>query len=123
MSNMNPRVKKLWLKALRSGKYKRATKRLKADAGYCCLGVLCDLYIKSKDGKTNKAKWDNDIFKSCAINREDAFLPQEVQKWAGLGSFCPVLSNGISLCHINDFECENKRKGFKWVADLIEKGL
>jgi hypothetical protein len=34
--------RKLWVKALRSGKYKQGTKVLRsADNAFCCLGVLC----------------------------------------------------------------------------------
>lgn len=44
-------VYELWLKALRSGEYQQTTGRLRKsgpDAGFCCLGVLCDL--ARKDG-------------------------------------------------------------------------
>ena len=37
---MKTEVKKKWLKALRSGKYKQGRKQLQDNAGYCCLGVL-----------------------------------------------------------------------------------
>jgi hypothetical protein len=41
LQKMDPDVKREWLKALRSGKYRRAQGKLKDGAGYCCLGVLC----------------------------------------------------------------------------------
>ncbi len=31
-----------WLKALRSGQFAQAKKRLKLQSGFCCLGVLCE---------------------------------------------------------------------------------
>lgn len=46
---MDKKVKKKWVKALRSGEYQQATRRLYAEdrgdgqEGFCCLGVLCDL--------------------------------------------------------------------------------
>lgn len=41
---MDPTVKALWVKALRSRKYKQGRGSLRsADQGYCCLGVLCDV--------------------------------------------------------------------------------
>lgn len=38
---MNKTIKKKWLTALRSGKYKQAYGQLKLGDCYCCLGVLC----------------------------------------------------------------------------------
>lgn len=34
-----------WIEALDSGKYKKATKYLNTNKGYCCLGVACDVLI------------------------------------------------------------------------------
>jgi hypothetical protein len=34
---------KLWLEALRSGKYKQGHNNLKTSDSYCCLGVACEL--------------------------------------------------------------------------------
>lgn len=46
---MNKRIKKLWIRALRSGKYNQTTGRLKRGtddlAAYCCLGVLCEIAV------------------------------------------------------------------------------
>lgn len=41
---MNQEIKKKWLEALRSGKYKQGAGYLRRrDESYCCLGVLCDI--------------------------------------------------------------------------------
>lgn len=41
---MKAEIKRKWLEALRSGKYKQGQKRLRGlDNRYCCLGVLCDV--------------------------------------------------------------------------------
>ena len=32
-----------WITALKSGKYRQATKMLRSPRGYCCLGVLCEV--------------------------------------------------------------------------------
>lgn len=40
---MNKKIKKLWLKALRSGEYKQGKLALRIKNKYCCLGVLCDI--------------------------------------------------------------------------------
>lgn len=36
-------TKQDWIDALRSGKYKQASGRLKGPDGFCCLGVACEL--------------------------------------------------------------------------------
>ena len=49
---MNKKLKKEWIKALRSNKYKQGMGVLKSRGNfYCCLGVLCDI---SKDIKWSK---------------------------------------------------------------------
>lgn len=40
---MNKALKRRWVKALRSGDYPQTQGALKTDAGFCCLGVLCEL--------------------------------------------------------------------------------
>lgn len=57
-SKMNPRIKKLWVDALRSGEYNQCTGVLKSTVqpnSFCCLGVLCDVYGKNVLKK--KSKW------------------------------------------------------------------
>ena len=49
---MNPEVKKLWVEALRGGKYVQGKGKLHyiskdGQEKFCCLGVLCDLYPRS----------------------------------------------------------------------------
>lgn len=41
---LRPEVKKLWMDALRSGRYSQGREALRRDDQFCCLGVLCDLY-------------------------------------------------------------------------------
>ncbi len=51
---MNKELKKKWLKALRSGKYKQGKGALKREinqkkeCAFCCLGVLCDIIDNTK---------------------------------------------------------------------------
>lgn len=40
---MNKIIKKKWLNALKSGKYKQGTGQLRNNSSYCCLGVLCEV--------------------------------------------------------------------------------
>lgn len=58
---MNKAIKKEWIEALRSGKYKQGQGSLYRDGAYCCLGVLFDAtqdgYWRYEDGtwKAEKA--------------------------------------------------------------------
>src|SRR5688572_23859842 len=54
---MKKRFKKQWLTALRSGKYKQTKHYLRTDAGFCCLGVLCDVV---KDKLKSGEDWTTD---------------------------------------------------------------
>jgi len=86
-SKMNPEVKQKWIDALRSGKYDQGSEKLRSVQGYCCLGVLCDLYSKeqSKDWdfvggeETNLQPKDYWYFEG-----ESEFLSESVKDWAGL---------------------------------------
>lgn len=40
---MRAELKKKWIEALRSGKYKQTKGVLRNESGFCCLGVLCDI--------------------------------------------------------------------------------
>lgn len=39
---LKSKIKKAWIKALRSGEYKQCRNKLKDGESYCCLGVLND---------------------------------------------------------------------------------
>lgn len=92
--------RRAWVKALRSGKYKQAVGSLQNDEGFCCLGVACDVYLKSGDAPKT-AKWDNFDFQFKAPRKPketadgvflvsdhtcDSDLPPTVQDWLGLSS-------------------------------------
>ncbi len=50
---MNQEIKEKWVAALESGEYQQARKCLNDGTGFCCLGVLTDLFIK----ETKQGKW------------------------------------------------------------------
>lgn len=103
---MNAKVKRLWLKALRSGGYKQGTGQLKRgrkDPRHCCLGVLEEV-----------AK-DEGVIKS--FRGTNGFLDDKVIQWAGLVSQCPSVA-GNSLAFLND-----NGKDFNYIADQIEEYL
>ena len=110
------KVRRMWVRALRSGKYQKGTMKLRgADNTFCCLGVLCDLAVKQgvipeptlskREGKYSYAHSTN-------------FLPSVVKDWAGLKTTRGNMSAnfGTSLANVNDY----KYTEFGPIADLIE---
>jgi hypothetical protein len=91
-TKMNPEVKQKWIDALRSGKYEQGSEKLRSVSGYCCLGVLCDLYAQEHDTQwefrgyeeTNLQPMDYWYYEG-----ESEFLPESVMDWAGLESNNP----------------------------------
>jgi hypothetical protein len=115
---MNQKIAKKWIDALRSGQYRKSKHCLKNKRGYCCLGVLTDLYRKE-----HKKEWDyNSNHKQYSFMFAYNFLPKEVIEWAGMrnefGEFYVNKEKRITLYEEND-----KGKSFSEIADIIEKYL
>ena len=117
---MNQEIKELWIKALRSGKYKQTTGKLKSIEGsYCCLGVLCDLYTE----KTGIGKWKENTYhtrfdfddNNCNV---EGLLPKNVMLWANLDHSDPILKNGRYISFIND-----RGATFEEISNFIETDL
>ncbi len=120
---MKPEVKEAWVKALRSGEYQQTTIRLRRNEGYCCLGVLCDIYHKQEQ-PLYQTGWqfveDGNYY---MYNYSSVVLPEDVKEWAGLNDVDPSFDEeeeGEYSLHIlsvlNDYG-----KNFYQIADLIEK--
>ena len=112
---MNKRVKKLWLKALRSGEYKQGREQLVTTLDdpnipdrFCCLGVLQDLYHKE-----NESSFEPSYFsKGAPVDK--------VTLWAEIDDVCAY----EILMNRNDGVGDFKRKhSFKQIANYIEKHL
>lgn len=86
-TKMNPEVKQKWIDALRSGKYEQGSEKLRSVSGYCCLGVLCDLYAQEHNvewefrGRGGTYLQPQDYW---YFEEESEFLPESVMEWAGL---------------------------------------
>lgn len=72
---MNAKVKKLWLKALRSGDYKQGAGALRSDHSFCCLGVLCDLHRQEVHGR-----WKRNEVGGFEYAGDGFILPRAVQE-------------------------------------------
>ena len=114
---MDQRVKKLWVGALGSGDYPQIEGYLRTENGFCCLGVLTDLYIKEK-GLAWVTDPEIEHVKRFPFGIDPYFLPREVQEWAGLPNEQPECK-GKPLSEWNDED----GLSFKEIADLIEQYL
>lgn len=119
INKMNPQVKEMWVNALRSGDYNQQSDgQLVTESGFCCLGVLCDLYIHY--GHNHNVDWDDDY----TFEGESEFPPESVVEWAGLPDNNPTLvyegedydENGVANFNDNGMS-------FNKIADLIESQL
>lgn len=116
MVQMNQRIKSLWVEKLRSGEYEQGRHQLKSGNKFCCLGVLCNIYLKE-----NGKEWD------IEENGWSGFLllPPDVRIWAGLPDINPEVScsfvNGPEnrkLSSLNDTGAS-----FLQIANWIEASL
>lgn len=130
MDKMNPEVKQVWLKALRSGDYQQGRKRLKSDNHMCCLGVLCEEYRKVHP-ETSSWKSINCLerFTTDIDPAGESYFgipPPAVVAWAGLSQDNPTITikNPVgddiesSLAYHND-----EGASFAEIADIIETQL
>lgn len=127
---MKSQIKQKWLDALRSGEYEKCESNLHKNGGFCCLGVLTDLYIQEHPdahwkeyGATlrNKELYYAFVGTKTTEYNEEEYLPDEVVGWADLSSENPrVVSEGVwtSLSDLND-----NGYTFKAIANLIEDQL
>lgn len=118
---MDQQVKEQWLKALRSGEYQQTSCVLNnGKGGFCCLGVLSDLYAKE-----NGIEWappSNSYKTGLIMLGADAYPAYEILDWSRF----PVNSNipdikdrddkPLFLTDLND----SGQLNFNQIADIIE---
>lgn len=137
-NKMKPEIKERWLNALRSGEYPQTQARLhrskeSADAngipaGFCCLGVLCEVatqdhIVRAIDTKVGR------IYRPTDPNFDDdeaVFgLNEVVMQWAGLADPNPIVPSmlGVRVADLNDGPdgLGTGALSFAQIADLIEK--
>jgi hypothetical protein len=107
---MNPELKQKWVTALRSGQRKQAQGVLRRkDGGFCCLGVLIDVY--------QPEKWtDPGLEASCYVygGGGGGMLPDQLVNELDI----PISATG-TLIRMND----DQGKTFPEIADWIEANL
>ncbi len=113
---MNTEIKQKWINALKSKEYQQGYEALRRDDKYCCLGVLCDIYVN----ETNDAKWSE---KGLYFEREhsaNSYLPEKIWEWTGLKNPDPMINEKAeTLSSLND----RLQLNFEKIADLIERNL
>ena len=114
---MNQQVKEKWLSALRSGDYQQTQNYLHKEDGFCCLGVLCDLYGKEHNVEWNLAVAEDGDRDYYEFQDETATLPVSVIEWAGVEDENPEICE-TPLSRLND-----NGSTFNEIADLIEEHL
>lgn len=117
---LSANVKKV-VAALRSGEYHQAKVSLHSYQGWCCLGVICDLYAQEHPIDRRIYHYGCD---GCWVEifgqRESIALPDEVQKWIGFRTSAGTWDdNGLkaSLVGLND---GTPSWTFDQIADFIE---
>lgn len=98
--------RKIWVAALRSGKYQQAQGALRAGDGFCCLGVACDI--------SGLGDWAHRNGRLAYLGN-DKLLPLEVRDWLGLRGVMGGYGENF-LTDLNDDEGVS----FPHIADLIE---
>lgn len=87
---MDPALKKRWVEALRSGKYAQAREALRKYeggeiAGYCCLGVLCDVIDpKGWDAEREDDVGDIYVFPHRLAMNDDESLDDDEAEHLGI---------------------------------------
>lgn len=122
---MNAAIAKDWVNALRSGEYKQqtgtlATDDLNGNSKFCCLGVLCDMYVKTHPEaecevgiRMRPVPGTGHSIGIVDYFGDSCFLPQSVQLWADVSQ--PLQEE---LAELNDNGCT-----FTDIAAAIEAKL
>ena len=113
---MKPEIKKLWVEALTSGKYKQGRFGLRdPENEFCCLGVLCDLHFSVEGNGVDG--WGEVLGGEIGYLGAYCFPSPEVKEWAGLPEYNPEVGED-SVAALND-----TGKSFEEIAKLIEEYL
>ena len=110
---MNNLIKRLWLKALRSGKYEQGQGTLYEEDKYCCLGVIAqelDLLVPHVTGDRH---WAHCLSASGKTSTHTGTLPLSILDEIGLEN-----EMHQQLVQMND-----DGSSFETIADFIEEKL
>ena len=109
---MNKALKKKWLAALRSGRYRKGELSLRAasehggHSKYCCLGVLCE--VSGATWNRGSGTYEYKGYEEWSV------LPMNLMKYSDISK-----SEEEFLVKMNDID----GKSFRQIADWIEENL
>ena len=110
---------RLWVDALRSGKYEQTTGALhkifiNGGSGYCCMGVACEIAIDHGLDIDVRQTPDKVFYDGNSL-----WLPASVAGWLGIPEEAVVVwrDSQYSLANLND----GVRLSFGEIADIIEE--
>lgn len=114
---------KIWIAALRSGKYKQGRKTLVSGDRYCCLGVLCD--IAKKEFKLKRTVTG---FVDKSGNGFSSSLPPDLSLYIGLNDDSEYgMTFEDTLVNFNDGSPYSEEFGvkhrFTTIANYIEQNI
>lgn len=120
---MNKKIKKEWVKRLRSGEYEQGTGRLCMNDRFCCLGVLCDMAEEEGliEGLMVGERSSIDYISFHDGEKDSNYLPYIVREWSELEATNPIVSDNGSytfLAGLND-----SGRSFNDIATIIEEQL
>src|SRR4051812_29792359 len=141
---MDPGLKARWVAALRSGDYRQSSGQLHITegvdnvAGFCCLGVLCEIGVA--DGVVESAAsaaWTNRVAYRKAGDLmgpdhgwDDAMPSDEIAAWAGVPSraltdLAALNDGGVEIpdCDCSLCNADRPSRSFPEIAAYIEANL
>lgn len=115
---MHKEIAEKWVAELRSGKYPQTTRYLRDGAGFCCLGVLCEVALKNDVKLKITSDRMNGIY---SYDDEENVLPNRVRWWAGVKEHNPNVPEPYAeKIHHEDHEYEPE--SFSYLAELNDNG-
>jgi hypothetical protein len=105
---INKEELRVWIAALRSGKYSQTRGRLQNENGYCCLGVACKVLIPIEKQILSSTGF---LVGGMPKHQQDA------PEWLNQIDDDVKQKKGQSLTELNDYN----KFTFSQIADLLEK--
>lgn len=126
MAEMNPHVKRKWVRALRSGEYEQADGTLvngsPEEASYCCLAVLL-AEARPESFYVNKAKYPSWESSYLEVKESETHFDDE-------NGQMDLVADDLAILYGVDFdtqkvlaEMNDTHKPFSAIADYIEENL